>query len=58
LSGGPAVFIFAVAFEVYSFSELYEARPADAAIVLGAAVFRDTPSPVFRERINQSKWHN
>jgi uncharacterized SAM-binding protein YcdF (DUF218 family) len=56
LSGGTAVFILAVAFEVYRFSELDEARPADAAIVLGAAVFRDRPSPVLRERINHAIW--
>ena len=28
--------------------------PADAAVVLGATVFRDRPSPVFRERINHA----
>lgn len=28
-----------------------ETRPADAAIILGAAVYRKVPSPVFRERI-------
>ena len=28
-----------------------ETRPADCIIVLGAAVYGDTPSPVFRERI-------
>jgi uncharacterized SAM-binding protein YcdF (DUF218 family) len=41
---------------VYRFSQLDEARPADAAIVLGAAVFRDRPSPVLRERINHAIW--
>ncbi len=30
------------------------ASPADAAIVLGAAVYRDHPSPVYRERINHA----
>jgi uncharacterized SAM-binding protein YcdF (DUF218 family) len=34
------------------FSLRDESRPADAAIVLGAAVVRDRPSAVFRERIN------
>jgi uncharacterized SAM-binding protein YcdF (DUF218 family) len=29
-------------------------QPADAAIVMGAAVYRDRPSPVFRERINHA----
>lgn len=56
LSGGAAVFVLAVAVEVYRFSRLDEARPADAAIVLGAAVFRDRPSPVLRERINHAIW--
>jgi uncharacterized SAM-binding protein YcdF (DUF218 family) len=28
-----------------------ETRPADAAVILGAAVYRNRPSPVFRERI-------
>jgi vancomycin permeability regulator SanA len=28
--------------------------PADAAVVMGATVFRDRPSPVFRERINHA----
>ncbi len=54
LGGGTAVFIMAVAVEVYRFSQLDEARPADAAIVLGAAVFRNRPSPVLRERINHA----
>ena len=56
MSGGTAVFILAVALEVYRYSQLDEARPADAAIVLGAAVFRDRPSPVLRERINHAIW--
>ena len=55
-SGGSIVFIFAVALEVYRFSLVDEARSADAAIVLGAAVFRERPSPVFRERINHAIW--
>jgi uncharacterized SAM-binding protein YcdF (DUF218 family) len=37
---------------VFLFSLKDETRPADAAIVLGAAVVRDRPSAVFRERIN------
>lgn len=56
LSGSTALFVLAVAFEVYRFSQLDQARPADAAIVLGAAVFRDRPSPVLRERINHAVW--
>ena len=33
------------------YSRRDDTRPADAAIVLGAAVYRAAPSPVFRERI-------
>lgn len=43
-----------VALDVYRFSRQDETRPADAAIVLGAAVYRERPSPVFRERINHA----
>jgi uncharacterized SAM-binding protein YcdF (DUF218 family) len=39
---------------VFLFSLKDETRPADAAIVLGAAVVRDRPSPVFRERLNHA----
>lgn len=39
---------------VFLFSLRDETRPADAAIVLGAAVVRDRPSAVFRERINHA----
>jgi uncharacterized SAM-binding protein YcdF (DUF218 family) len=53
---GTAFFVAFVAWEVYRYSEVDEARPADAAIVLGAAVFRDRPSPVLRERINHAIW--
>ena len=37
---------------IYAFAQVSDPAPADAAIVLGAAVYRDRPSPVFRERIN------
>lgn len=40
--------------QVYSYSLERDTTPADAAIVLGAAVYRDRPSPVFRERINHA----
>jgi uncharacterized SAM-binding protein YcdF (DUF218 family) len=39
---------------VYTFAQKDETRPADAAIVLGAAVFGERPSPVLRERINHA----
>jgi uncharacterized SAM-binding protein YcdF (DUF218 family) len=39
------------AWHIYAFGRRTETRPADAAVVLGAAVWGDAPSPVFRERI-------
>ena len=40
--------------DIYSFSLTSSYAPADAAVVLGATVYRDRPSPVFRERINHA----
>ena len=39
---------------IVAFSEKDETRPADAAIVLGASVWDNSPSPVFCERINHA----
>ena len=39
---------------IISFSGKDETRSADAAIVLGASVYDNSPSPVFRERINHA----
>lgn len=39
---------------IYRYSFTDETTSADAAIVLGAAVYRERPSPVFRERINHA----
>lgn len=43
-------FIF-TAYKIYQFSFVDEAQKSDVIIVLGTAVWRDEPSPVFRERI-------
>ena len=43
-----------MAVEIYRFSAIVEDRQADVAIVLGAAVWGDEPSPVFLERINHA----
>lgn len=48
------VFGLVVAIDVYLYSRRTAEHPADAAIVLGAAVWREQPSPVFRERINHA----
>lgn len=46
---------FAVlAVEIHLFSSKVENRESDVAIVLGAAVWGDKPSPVFLERINHA----
>ncbi|WP_420627177.1 YdcF family protein [Candidatus Leptofilum sp.] len=42
------------AMTVFLFSLRDETRSADAAIVLGAAVWGERPSPIFRERINHA----
>lgn len=42
------------AFEIYWQSLKTTDAQADAAVVLGAAVYKDVPSPVFRERINHA----
>jgi uncharacterized SAM-binding protein YcdF (DUF218 family) len=41
-----------LAARIYSFADVYSDGPADAAVVLGAAVWNSDVSPVFRERIN------
>lgn len=40
--------------DIYSFSLVNSVTSADAAVVMGATVFRNRPSPVFRERINHA----
>lgn len=42
------------AFSIYSFSQRQTSCEGDVAIVLGAAVWTNIPSPVFRERINHA----
>lgn len=50
---GPLVTIWlvVVAWQIYSYSSISSGSSADAAVVLGAAVWRGRPSPVFEERI-------
>lgn len=43
-----------LSFDIYSYSKKSSRSKADAAVVLGASVWRDRPSPVFRERINHA----
>jgi uncharacterized SAM-binding protein YcdF (DUF218 family) len=51
LLGALALSGLAVLADIAAFSSRFEEGPADAAIVLGAAVFDEVPSPVFEERI-------
>lgn len=50
------IFIGYSAFGIWSFSHKVQLVKTDVAVVLGAAVWEDKPSPVFRERINQAIW--
>lgn len=50
-----AILIIGVtAFRIYTYGGVASETPADAAIVLGAAVWSQNVSPVFRERINHA----
>lgn len=44
------------AYDIWTYAQTTELVHADAAIVLGTAVWGDEPSPVLRERINHSIW--
>lgn len=50
------IFIGHSAFSIWSFSDNVQLVKTDVAVVLGAAVWDDEPSPVLRERINHSIW--
>ncbi len=49
-----AAIIIALGADIYRFSFESDPSPADAAIVLGAAVWNEQPSPVFAERIKHA----
>ncbi|WP_313341796.1 YdcF family protein [Sedimentibacter sp.] len=49
-------YIVYIAFDIYSYGNKNELNSADAAIILGAAVWGDKPSPVFEERIKHGIW--
>lgn len=50
------LYVLYIAFSIYLYSNIYEKTNADAVIVLGAGVWDNEPSPVFRERINHGIW--
>ena len=53
-AAGLGLWLAALGIEVTNYARQTSQEPADAAIVLGAAVYRNRPSPVFRERINHA----
>ena len=52
--GAVVLTVGLIAVRIYSFGASGDDSPADAAIVLGAAVWSDDVSPVFKERINHA----
>ena len=48
------LFVGFIALRIYTYRNTVAHAQADAAIVLGAAVWGEEPSPVFRERINHA----
>ncbi|WP_226675997.1 YdcF family protein [Rossellomorea aquimaris] len=50
------MFISYSAYSIWSFSDEIQLVETDAAVVLGAAVWDDDPSPVLRERIKHAIW--
>jgi len=48
--------LFFHAFEIFRYSQVDETRYADAAIILGAGIENNAPTPVFRERLNHGIW--
>lgn len=47
-------YVIYVSLSIYSYGKISETVKTDAAIVLGAGVWGDKPSPVFAERINHA----
>lgn len=54
LAAAALIYLIVTTAGIVSFSAKDETRPANAAIVLGASVYDNSPSPVFRERINHA----
>lgn len=49
-------YITATAAAIWNYGKLDEKRPADTAVILGAAAYQGRLSPVFRERVNHGIW--
>ncbi|MTI68006.1 MAG: YdcF family protein [Firmicutes bacterium] len=50
------VYSFYIASNIYLYSKYNNLKKADAAIILGAAVWEKEPSPVFKARIDHGIW--
>lgn len=50
------LYVVGTALSIISYSKVDQTRKADVAIVLGAGVWENVPSPVFVERINHAVW--
>jgi uncharacterized SAM-binding protein YcdF (DUF218 family) len=50
------IYIISIAINIFLFSYVNETINADAAVILGASVWHNKPSPVFQERINHGIW--
>jgi len=49
---GIAAITAFTAFRIHSYASVFSDSPSDAAIILGAAIWKDKPSPVFKARID------
>ena len=49
---GIAAMTAFTAFRIHSYASVFSDSPSDAAIILGAAIWKDKPSPVFKARID------
>ena len=49
---GIAAITAFTAFRIHSYASVFFDSPSDAAIILGAAIWKDKPSPVFKARID------
>lgn len=56
ITGVIILFLAYIVGSIFYFSTLDQKRPADAAIILGAAAWYKRPSPVFEERIRHGLW--
>lgn len=56
ITGAVVLFLAYIVGSIFYFSTVDQKRPADAAIILGAAAWYKRPSPVFEERIRHGLW--